>query len=97
MTIEQINQVLSIPFASSQELLDFYRKELPGRVGSYRLDEVGPIMSVGSDEEVEGYLNKRFFFNGKGVVMEGAIDWYATPEGDLEWNGLGTNGTRLRL
>ena len=77
MTIEQINQVLSIPFASSQELLDFYRKELPGRVGSYRLDEVGPIMSVGSDEEVEGYLNKRFFFNGKGVVMEGAIDWYA--------------------
>ena len=87
MTIEQINQVLSIPFASSQELLDFYRKELPGRVGSYRLDEVGPIMSVGSDEEVEGYLNKRFFFNGKGVVMEGAIDWYAAPEGDLEWNG----------
>lgn len=54
MTIEQINQVLSTPFGSSQELLDFYRKELPGRVGSYRLDEVGPIMSVGSDEEVEG-------------------------------------------
>lgn len=87
MTIEQINLVLSIPFASSQALLDFYRKELPGRVGNYRLDEVGPIMSVGSDEEVEGYLNKRFFFNGKGVVMEGAIDWYAAPEGDLEWNG----------
>ena len=40
MTIEQINLVLSIPFASSQALLDFYRKELPGRVGNYRLDEV---------------------------------------------------------
>lgn len=87
MTIDQINQIVSAPFSGKEALLEFYRKELPARVGGYRLDEVGPIMSVGSDEEVEGYLNHRFFFNGKGVEMGSKIDWYAAPEGDLEWNG----------
>ena len=87
MTIEQINEILQTPFTSARMLLEFYRKELPNRVGSYRLDEVGPIMSVGSDEEVAGYLERRFYFNGKGVEMGDTIDWYAAPDGDLEWNG----------
>lgn len=65
MTIEQINEILQTPFTSARMLLEFYRKELPNRVGSYRLDEVGPIMSVGSEEEVAGYLERRFYFNGK--------------------------------
>lgn len=87
MTIERINEILRTPFTSARALLEFYREELPRRVGSYRLDEVGPIMSVGSDEEVAGYLERRFYFNGKGVEMGDTIDWYAAPDGDLEWNG----------
>lgn len=87
MTIERINGFLTTPFHSAGALLEFYRRELPRRVGDYRLDEVGPIMSTGSDEEVAGYLERRFCFNGKCVEMGDTIDWYAAPDGDLEWNG----------
>lgn len=86
-TIQEINALLSNSFESAEELLAFYQKELPGRIGNFRLDEVGPIMSIGSDEEVAGYLEQRFSFNGCMVEMPGKIDWYAAPDGDLEWNG----------
>lgn len=86
-TIGEINRLLSKSFKSTEELLAFYQKVLPERIGSFRLDEVGPIMSVGSDEEVAGYLEQRFSFNGCMVEMPDRIDWYAAPEGDLEWNG----------
>lgn len=85
--INKINALLKNPFSSEQDLLDFYKACLAKRVGTYRLDEVGPIMSVGSKEEVEGYVNRRFYFNGIGLDMPDKIDWYATPNGDLEWNG----------
>lgn len=86
-TIQEINSLLNKSFENINELLEFYQKELPGRIGNFRLDEVGPIMSVGSDEEVTGYLEQRFSFNGCMVEMPDKIDWYAAPEGDLEWNG----------
>ncbi|RGD20128.1 hypothetical protein DW651_12410 [Subdoligranulum sp. AM23-21AC] len=87
MTFEDVNQLVATPFADEGDLLAFYRRELPKRVGTFRLDEVGPIMSTGSDEEVAGYLENKFYFNGKGVEMGKQIDWYAAPDGDLEWNG----------
>lgn len=85
--IQDINGLLTRRFSDTEELLRFYQENLPGRVGDYRLDEVGPIMSAGSDEEIEGYLHNRFSFNGTTVTMPEKIDWYAAPEGDLEWNG----------
>lgn len=85
--LTKINQITSIRFSDEKELLDFYRKELPARVSTFRLDEVGPIMSTGSKEELEGYLVNRFYFNGIGMDMGSDIDWYGTPNGDLEWNG----------
>lgn len=86
-TIQQINKLTTLSFSTNADLLSFYQKLLPKRVGSYRLDEVGPIMSVGSEEEIAGYLEQRFYFNGVGIDMKDKIDWYAAPDGDLEWNG----------
>lgn len=85
--LKKINQTLSVPFQSKDALLAFYQQELPKRVGNFRLDEVGPIMSVGSEKEIEGYLTNKFYFNGIGIDMGEEIDWYGTPNGDLEWNG----------
>jgi len=86
-TIEEINILLNTSFASKDELLAFYQKKLPKRVASYRLDEVGPIMSVGSDREISGYIRDCFSFNGCAIDMAKKINWYAAYEGDLEWNG----------
>lgn len=85
--LEKINSLLKRKFDSLEAFLDFYRDVLPKRVGSYRLVEVGPIMSQGTPEEIEGYLKNRFSFNGIEMDMPNGIDWYGTPTGDLEWNG----------
>lgn len=85
--IEKINQIVSQPFENEDELLKFYQNCLPNRINDFRLDEVGPIMSVGSKQEIEGYLKNSFYFNGIGMSMGENIDWYGTPNGDLEWNG----------
>jgi len=86
--INKLNEILSVNFGSLKEVLKFYQKELPGRVKDFRLEEVGPIMSKGTKEEIDGYLNKVFSFNGLSMDMSSEeIDWYGTPNGDLEWNG----------
>ena len=85
--MKRILEIVSRPFDDEKSLLAFYREHLPGRVGRYRLDEVGPIMSAGTPEEIAGYLENRFYFGGIGMDMGEEIDWYATPNGDLEWNG----------
>lgn len=91
--LTKINATLSTPFASLDDLLAFYQKELPKRVGNFRLDEVGPVMSTGSAEEVAGYMQNKFYYDGIGMDMPDKIDWFGTPTGDLEWNaGLVRHG-----
>lgn len=85
--LNKINEILQTPFTTKTELLEYYRNCLPGRIGDFRLEEVGPIMSIGSSEEINGYLHNSFYFNGLGIDMGNQIDWYGTPNGDLEWNG----------
>lgn len=85
--LAKINSVLNKHFYSKENLLTFYQTELPKRVQDFRLDEVGPIMSAGTADEINGYLNNCFSFNGICVEMGRRINWYAAPNGDLEWNG----------
>ncbi|OON92881.1 MAG: hypothetical protein ATN33_00605 [Epulopiscium sp. Nele67-Bin001] len=87
MLLDKINEVCNIKFESEQALLIFYQQVLQDRVGDFRLDEIGPIMSVGSMDELNGYINKIFTFNGKTVDMTDGLNWYSAAEGDLEWNG----------
>ncbi len=75
--IEKINAIVDRPFQDANELLSFYQVVLPGRIHDFRLDEVGPIMSVGSEEEVAGYLENKFYFNGVGMDMGDNIDCMA--------------------
>jgi hypothetical protein len=83
----KLKDIMEIKFNSLEDILEFYREKLPERVKDYRLDEVGPIMSKGTKEEIEGYLNNKFSFCGLSMDMRDGIDWYGTPNGDLEWNG----------
>lgn len=85
--LDTLNMLLAKPVRSLEELLEYYRHRLPVRVGNYRLDEVGPIMSTGSKTEIAGYLHQIFSFNGTTVEMKNRIDWHTAPDGDLEWNG----------
>ncbi|GAA0178883.1 hypothetical protein SH2C18_18570 [Clostridium sediminicola] len=85
--VNRLNHILEIEFNSLEDILKFYRENLPKRVKDYRLEEVGPIMSKGTKVEIEGYINNVFSFCGLSMDMSNGIDWYGTPNGDLEWNG----------
>lgn len=84
---KRIKKVFGSTFENSEEILEFYKKCLPDRLKEYRLDEVGPIMSRGTPEEIEGYLRDVFSMNGVTVDMSDKLNWFAAPDGDLEWNG----------
>lgn len=95
----QVNRLIYAPFESLEELLRFYRRELPIRVGDYHLDEVGPVMHHERPGEAEKFLQGIFSLGEatmdmseeiarrRSLCLPPVIDWYATPNGDLEWNG----------
>ena len=85
--LSDVNAVVTKPFDTLDSFFSYYQERLPERVGDYRLDEVGPIMSHGTEEEIAGYMENVFSFNGIVSEQRDGLDWYSAPDGDLEWNG----------
>jgi hypothetical protein len=85
--LDRINQIVETPFASLEDCLAFYRKELPTRVGNYHQEEVGPIYHKDAPGEADKFVRKQFALGEDTVDMSAGLNWYATAKGDLEWNG----------
>lgn len=85
--LEEVNSILTRQFGSLDELLDFYRRELPKRAAGYHQEEVGPVMHHDLPGEADKFVNKLFHLGEHTMDLSGGLDWYATPNGDLEWNG----------
>lgn len=85
--LEQINSILTKQFSSLDECLAFYRKELPKRTAGYHQEEVGPVMHHDLPGEADKFVNKIFYLGEHTMDMSSGLNWYATPTGDLEWNG----------
>ena len=86
-TLEKVNSILSEPFDSLDDLLAFYRAELPRRAAGYHQEEVGPVMHHDLAGEADKFVAKQFHLGEYTMDMSAGLDWYATPTGDLEWNG----------
>ena len=84
---ERVAPRLDRTFRSAEELLEHYRRELPVRVGDFRLDEVGPVMPHDEPGEADAIVAGRYRLGEAAVDMGGSLDWFAAPDGDLEWNG----------
>ncbi|NLG83745.1 MAG: hypothetical protein GX493_03850 [Firmicutes bacterium] len=85
--LERINTILTMEFASLEDLLAFYREVLPARTAGYHQEEVGPVMPHNRPGEAEKFVRKIFTLGEHTVDMSAGLDWYAAAEGDLEWNG----------
>lgn len=85
--LAEINTILTKQFDSLEELLDYYRSELPKRAAEYHQEEVGPVMHHDLPGEAERFVNKQFHLGEYTMDLSQGLDWYATPNGDLEWNG----------
>lgn len=85
--LEKINAILDKEFSSLEDLLAFYREELPRRTAGYHQEEVGPVMHHDRPGEADKFAGKIFTLGEHTVDMSGGLDWYAAPDGDLEWNG----------
>jgi hypothetical protein len=85
--LEQVNSLLSQPFKSLEELLAFYRDALPRRAAGYHQEEVGPVMHHDLPGEADKFVAKQFHLGEYTMDLSAGLDWYATPTGDLEWNG----------
>ena len=85
--LEKLNQILNIKFETTEDLLDHFRKVLPYRTRGYHQDEIGPIIPENTSEKANKFLNRSFDLGGYTMEMQDKLNWYATPTGDLEWNG----------
>ncbi|MGE5549926.1 MAG: heparinase II/III family protein [Bacteroidota bacterium] len=85
--LDQINAILTSKFESLDDLLFFYRRVLPERTAGYHQEEVGPVMHDDAPGEADKFVAKIFHLGEHTLDMSGGLDWYATPNGDLEWNG----------
>jgi len=84
---DEVSSFLSKQFDSLEDLLAFYRKELPKRAAGYHQEEVGPVMHHDLPGEADKFVAKQFHLGEYTMDMSAGLDWYATPTGDLEWNG----------
>lgn len=84
---ERLDGVLEQPFDGLEGCLAHYREVLPGRVGDYHLEEVGPIMPHDEPGEADRFVQREFRLGEVTVDLTAGLDWYAAPGGDLEWNG----------
>jgi hypothetical protein len=78
---------MNLEFDNLDELLAYYQKELPKRTKGYHQDEIGPIIPENTSEKANKFVNRVFDLGDYTVEMKDEINWYATPTGDLEWNG----------
>ena len=85
--LERINSLIETPFTSLEACLEHYRNVLPERVGTYHQEEVGPIYHHNNPGEADRFVAKEFHLGEATHDMSAGLDWYATPNGDLEWNG----------
>lgn len=85
--LERVNALVAEPFTSLEACLAHYRGELPERVGDYHQEEVGPIYHHEGPGEADLFVRKIFHLGQATLDMSAGIDWLATPNGDLEWNG----------
>ncbi len=86
-SLAAINAILNREFDSLEALLRFYRQELPRRTAGYHQEEVGPVMHHDKPGEADRFVTKQFHLGEYTMDMSAGLDWYATPTGDLEWNG----------
>ncbi len=85
--LKKIQSVLNIDINSLDELLVYFKDVLPKRTSGYHQDEIGPIIPEDTPEKANLFLNRVFELGGYTVNASSKLDWYATPNGDLEWNG----------
>lgn len=85
--INKINELLNKKFKDLKAVLDFYKSVLPERTEDYHQDEIGPIIPENCSEMAEKFSQNIFDLGGYTMEMKDSLDWYATPTGDLEWNG----------
>ncbi len=85
--LTKIQSILNIEINSLDELLAHFKEVLPRRTRGYHQDEIGPIIPENTSEKANLFLNRIFDLGGYTVDCSKKLDWYATPNGDLEWNG----------
>jgi hypothetical protein len=85
--LQCVNAIVETPFVSLDACLTHYRYVLPRRVGDYHQEEVGPIYHHEGAGEADLFVRKIFHLGEGTVDMSGGLDWHATVNGDLEWNG----------
>ena len=85
--LAQINAIMARQFTALDELLAFYQETLPKRADGYHQEEVGPIVHHDRPGEADKFVRRIFTLGEQTVDMSGGLDWYAAPDGDLEWNG----------
>ena len=85
--LPDVNSLVSSGFDSLESLLKFYQKELPKRAAGYHQEEVGPVMHHDLPGEADRFVAKQFHLGEYTMDMSEGLNWYATPTGDLEWNG----------
>jgi hypothetical protein len=85
--LQRVNALVETPFSSLEACLAHYRDVLPGRVGDYHQEEVGPVYHHDAPGEADLFVRKIFHLGEDTLDMTSGLDWYATASGDLEWNG----------
>jgi hypothetical protein len=85
--LENINRISGNPFQDLDACLEHFRAVLPERVGDYHQEEVGPIYHHKRPDEADRFVSRQFHLGETTVDMSKGLDWFAAPDGDLEWNG----------
>jgi len=85
--LAKLNSLLTVKFDSLEEVLAFYQEKLPERAEGYHQEEVGPVMHHDRPGEADQFVWKIFHLGEHTMDLSAGLDWYATPNGDLEWNG----------
>lgn len=85
--LAKLKPLFTREFETLEELLAFYRGKLPKRAEGYHQDEVGPVMHHDLPGEADKFVEKIFHLGEHTMDMSEGLNWYATPSGDLEWNG----------
>ncbi|MDC7220885.1 MAG: alginate lyase family protein [Spirochaetales bacterium] len=85
--LNRLKEILTKDFKNLDDILAFYREVLPQRTEGYHQDEIGPIIPENSSAMARKFASRIFDLGGYTMEMKDKLDWYATPTGDLEWNG----------
>lgn len=85
--IRQLEEILNLGINDIEDLLTHFRQVLPYRTRGYHQDEIGPIIPENNSKRANEFTERIFTLGNYTMEMKDKINWYATPTGDLEWNG----------